>query len=145
LNDKIPDSQSSNLATLRRVDLIQKEEEKPGKDMIDLEVGDPWERLIAQNDVPVLLNFYKKHHHESKLLYPRLMDMFITSKETWKLVGADIDKVPALVKYFNIKELPTLVIVNKGAIIDFYSGVPSDLRLGNLLYKIHKCARGDKI
>jgi len=129
----------------KRIDLISKEEKKAGKKLIDLEPGANWKRIIFQNDTPVFLYFYTNDQRESQLLHPVLMDVFLGSNESWKLIAANFDQHPGLAEHLNVDFVPALFIINKGEIVDSWLGYPTDFALGELLRKIQNICKGEPI
>jgi len=102
---------------LRRDD-IKKAIHKPEKDMFDLRDNQQWKDLLKKSSKPIVVDFYKTDSGECRRMYPKLMDKFKDSSESWILVGANAEVTKELAKEFKVDEYPTLILFHKGKMVE---------------------------
>lgn len=69
--------------------------------------------LIDLN-IPVLLDFYTEWNEDSVAMHPVLRDVAAAVGDKGKVIKIDVDKNNELAEALRIKQLPTLMIYQKG-------------------------------
>jgi len=108
--------------TLNRVDLARVDDRprcgECGRPILldrPLKVSDTtFERVVAETDVPVVVDFYADWCGPCKIMAPILDDLARTHAGEVLVTKLDTDGNPAMVGRFGIRAIPTLVIFWKG-------------------------------
>ena len=92
-----------------------------------------FEELIAQSDLPVLVDFYADWCGPCQMMAPILEQVNNQLKDRLRVVKINTDKYPQLASQHNIHALPTLVVFKQGKPIDRIEGVlQADALIGRL-------------
>lgn len=75
----------------------------------------PFNQLIRQSDVPVLVDFYADWCGPCQTLSPVVQDVAKSLSGKVKVIKINVDKNRALAAQFNIRSIPTLILFKKGA------------------------------
>ncbi|MDJ0713492.1 MAG: thioredoxin [Prochloraceae cyanobacterium] len=79
--------------------------------------------LLANSDVPVLVDFYATWCGPCHMMAPILEEVGIKMKNLLQVVKIDTDKYPDLASTYNIEALPTLVLFKQGQPVERIEGV----------------------
>ena len=80
-----------------------------------------FEKDVVQSTIPVLLDFTATWCGPCKAVMPILNDVAREYEGEVKIVKIDIDAEPDLAKRFEIRGVPTFIMMNKGEIKERYS------------------------
>ena len=84
--------------------------------------GDDLERVVADSDVPVLVDFYADWCGPCKIMAP-VLDSFAADHSGEFLVGkVDTDAAPAVSARYGIRGIPTLILFRDGAEVGRQTG-----------------------
>jgi len=84
--------------------------------------GDDLERVVAESEVPVLVDFYADWCGPCKVMAP-VLDEFASDHRGEMLVGKlDTDSAPAVSAKYGIRGIPTLILFNDGRELARQSG-----------------------
>ena len=84
--------------------------------------GDDLERIVAESEVPVLVDFYADWCGPCKVMAP-VLDEFASDRRGEMLVGKlDTDAAPAVSAKYGIRGIPTLILFNGGRELARQSG-----------------------
>ena len=79
--------------------------------------------IVMKSEVPVLLDFYADWCGPCKVLGP-VIDELAQEYEGRALVAKVNTEInPALSQHFKIKSIPTMMFINKGELVERYSGL----------------------
>lgn len=90
---------------------------------------------VLQSDVPVLVDFWATWCPPCKALSPILEELADQYKGKFKIVKIDVDSNPQIASRFGIRNIPALIVFNKGEKVDFTSGLQPKSELETLLNK----------
>jgi thioredoxin len=82
-----------------------------------------FEELIAQSDLPVLVDFYAEWCGPCQMMAPILEQVNNQLKDRLRVVKINTDKYPQLASQYHIHALPTLVVFKQGKPVDRIEGV----------------------
>ncbi|MDY6936597.1 MAG: thioredoxin [Cyanobacteriota bacterium] len=86
-----------------------------------------FQELLAESDVPVLVDFYAPWCGPCQMMTPILEQVNDRFKQQLRVVKINTDNYPNLGTKYNIAALPTLVLFKNGQPIDRIEGVvPAD-------------------
>ncbi len=89
--------------------------------------------MVLNSEVPVLLDFYADWCGPCKMLSP-IIDELAEEYEGKALVAKiNTENNPLLNEHFNIKSIPTLVMIDKGDIVERFQGIIPKPNLEELL------------
>lgn len=80
------------------------------------------EVLLASRDVPVLVDFWATWCGPCKTLTPLLEKLAAEYHGAFRLAKVDVDKEQQLAGYFQIRSVPTVMLVKGGQIVDGFPG-----------------------
>jgi thioredoxin 2 len=84
--------------------------------------GDDLERVVADSDVPVLVDFYADWCGPCKIMAP-VLDSFAADHSGEFLVGkVDTEAAPAVSARYGIRGIPTLILFRDGTEVDRQTG-----------------------
>ncbi len=84
--------------------------------------GDDLERIVAESEVPVLVDFYADWCGPCKVMAP-VLDEFASDHRGAMLVGKlDTDSAPTVSAKYGIRGIPTLILFNGGRELARQSG-----------------------
>ncbi|HBQ99179.1 MULTISPECIES: thioredoxin [unclassified Roseofilum] len=79
--------------------------------------------LLAQSDVPVLVDFYATWCGPCKIMVPILEQVQTQMGQALQVVKIDSDKYPQLASEYQVEALPTLILFKQGKTVDKIEGV----------------------
>ncbi|MBP0028885.1 thioredoxin [Roseofilum reptotaenium CS-1145] len=79
--------------------------------------------LLAQSDVPVLVDFYATWCGPCKIMVPILEQVQTQMGQALQVVKIDSDKYPQLASEYQVEALPTLILFKQGKPVDKIEGV----------------------
>lgn len=89
--------------------------------------------LVMESEVPVLLDFYAAWCGPCKVIGP-IIDELAEEYEGKALVAKVNTEVnPQLSEYFKIKSIPTLMMINKGLLVERFQGLVPKPNLEEIL------------
>lgn len=91
--------------------------------------SDTFETEVVQSDIPVLLDFTAKWCGPCKAVMPILNDVAREYEGEAKIVKIDIDEEPGLTKQFQVRGVPTFILMHRGEVKERYSNA---MTRGNL-------------
>ena len=83
--------------------------------------SDNFEEEVLKSDKPVLIDFYADWCGPCKMLSP-LLEEINSEDENIKIVKVNVDNSQFLANYFDIKSIPTLVLLKDGQFIHRLTG-----------------------
>jgi thioredoxin 1 len=91
---------------------------------------DIFEEEVLKSDVPVLVDFWAPWCGPCKMIAPVLDELSIDVGETAKICKVNVDEQGEIASEYRILSIPTLILFNKGEIVDKIIGARSkeDLR-----------------
>jgi len=81
-----------------------------------------FDRLIAESGTLVLVDFWASWCAPCRVLLPVLNKLTGELAEQLTLITVDADKETALAERFNVRSLPTVIMLQNGAVVDQFSG-----------------------
>lgn len=82
-----------------------------------------FEELIANSQVPVLVDFYATWCGPCQMMSPILEQVGGHLRDRLQVVKIDTDKYPAIASHYQIQALPTLVLFKNGQPVEKIEGV----------------------
>ncbi len=76
----------------------------------------PFNQLLSQSEVPVLVDFYADWCGPCQTLSPVVQSVAKDFGSSLKVIKINVDKNKALAQKFGIRSIPTLVLFQKGKI-----------------------------
>ncbi len=102
--------------------------------VISLEDEAQWESQVLQNEKPVLVKFGAQWCGPCQMVAP-FFEKKSMEEERLVIVSVDIDDFPALEETYNISNLPTYVLLQKGEEVGRTFGVKED-KINELIAKV---------
>ena len=78
--------------------------------------------MLSQLECPVLVDFYAQWCGPCKIMQPVLEDIAGRMDEKIKVAKVDTDRSPRLGAKYQVEALPTLILFNKGQVVERYIG-----------------------
>ena len=78
--------------------------------------------MLGQLDCPVLVDFYAQWCGPCKMMQPVLEDIAGRMADKIKVAKVDTDKSPRLGAKYEVEALPTLILFNKGQVVERFIG-----------------------
>lgn len=94
---------------------------------------DSLQALLASSEKPVLIDFWAPWCGPCKALAPVLEEFAKEQDEKVVVVKINVDESPVAQKTYNIRSIPTLVLVNRGETVGVRAGVLNKTQLQGLL------------
>lgn len=82
-----------------------------------------FERVVAGTDLPVVVDFYADWCGPCRTMAPQFARAAADAKGRALFVKVDSDASPATAARFAVRNIPTVVRLNRGAEVDRFSGV----------------------
>jgi putative thioredoxin len=89
--------------------------------------------INKSKEVPVLVDFWAEWCGPCKQVGPILEKLASTYNGAFILAKVDVDKEQQLAGYFQIKSIPTLMLLKDGKIVDGFPGVLSEVQIKEFL------------
>ena len=93
---------------------------------------DAFEREVMQSPIPVLVDFFATWCGPCKAMAPTLEDVAREYAGEIKIVKVDIDQSPNIAKTYEIRSVPTFVLLGGGKIVERLSGVQTRSAMAQL-------------
>ncbi len=84
---------------------------------------DNFDAEVINSQIPVLVDFWAGWCMPCKMLAPTVDELAADYAEKVKVVKVDIDANPALASKYNVRGIPTLLVLKDGAEVDRIVGV----------------------
>jgi putative thioredoxin len=94
---------------------------------------------------PVVLDFYADWCGPCKTLTPKLEKMVQAAGGSVRLAKINVDKLPELAQALQVAELPTVMLVHMGKLVDSFKGVLPDAKLKAFIDKAVALAGGSNV
>ena len=78
--------------------------------------------MLGQLDCPVLVDFYAQWCGPCKMMQPVLEDIAGRFADKIKVAKVDTDRSPKLGAKYEVEALPTLILFNKGQVVERFIG-----------------------
>ena len=89
--------------------------------------------LVANSDVPVLLDFYADHCGPCKVIGPIIDELAEEYQGRALVAKLNTESQPEIGAHFQIKSIPTLIFINKGQVTERYMGLVPKPNLEEIL------------
>ncbi len=89
--------------------------------------------LVAQSDIPVLVDFYANWCGPCKVLGPIIDELAEEFDGRALVVKVNTENNPKLSQHFKIKSIPTIMFVHKGQVVERYQGLVPKPNLEEIL------------
>ena len=86
-----------------------------------------WEEEVVQSSTPVVVDFWATWCGPCKAIAPLLEQVADENAETLKIVKLDIQKDMALAQKYSVSNIPTLLILKDGEVVDRKTGAGGGL------------------
>lgn len=87
---------------------------------------DTFRKEVLESEKPVLLDFYASWCGPCKMVSP-LLDEIAAERPDVKVCKVDVDQEPELVRQYRIVTVPTLMVLEKGKVVEQAKGAwPKD-------------------
>jgi thioredoxin 2 len=88
-----------------------------------VDVGDEdYAEAVEKSSVPVLVDLWATWCGPCRMVSPALEQLATERAGQLKLVKVDVDKAPAISRRFSVQAVPTLLVVDRGAVVSRQSG-----------------------
>lgn len=94
---------------------------------------------------PVILDFYADWCAPCKTLTPKLEKLVQAAGGSVRLAKINVDKLPELAQALQVAELPTVILVHMGKLVDSFKGVVPDAQLKAFIDKAVALAGGSNV
>lgn len=81
--------------------------------------------ILQNSSKPVVIDFYATWCPPCKIMKPIFHELALELEENYTFVQADYDKLPELVKNFDVKSMPTFALVENGQLKGSFMGAMS--------------------
>lgn len=95
--------------------------------------GNNFDREVLQSDVPVLLDFYADWCGPCKMMSPVIEELAVELAGRAKVGKVNVDDAAELSQQFNVMNVPTLVVVRNGQVVNKAIGARPKAELLKLL------------
>lgn len=92
-----------------------------------------WEINVIQSDMPVFVDFWAQWCGPCRMVGPVVEELANDYQGKVKFVKVNVDEANDLAAKYNVFSIPTLIILNKGAIISQQVGAASKESYKNMI------------
>ncbi|MDR2117806.1 MAG: thioredoxin [Planctomycetaceae bacterium] len=92
-----------------------------------------FDRNVLQSAVPVLVDFWSPSCVPCRMLVPILEELANDNIDEVRITKINVAQFPQIVTKYGIEILPTILIFNKGIVVEQIIGVQSKDKLQNIL------------
>jgi thioredoxin 1 len=94
-----------------------------------------WEAEVLGADVPVLVDFWAEWCGPCRKVAPILEEIAGERGETVKIVKLNVEEQPGISRRYNVLSIPTLLLFNKGEIVDQSIGLQPKRAITSMIDK----------
>jgi len=91
---------------------------------------------VTNSDIPVLVDFWASWCMPCRMLAPVVDQIAAEFASKVKVVKVDVDSNHALAAKFGVRGIPTLMVLNRGAVVERMVGVQPKMAITEKLNKI---------
>ena len=102
--------------------------------------ADDFEKLVMQNDLPVLVDFYADWCAPCRMMGPILERVAGQVVGRGIVVKVNVDKDPEIAAAFNISSIPALNLIHRGKVVESAVGMTTPDRLVRMFDKVSASA-----
>ncbi|MDT3739959.1 MAG: thioredoxin [Candidatus Kapabacteria bacterium] len=93
-----------------------------------------FENVVLKSDIPVLIDFWATWCGPCRMIAPIIEDMAVEFEGKAKICKLDVDNNTQVASKYGIRSIPTVLIFNKGEVVDQIVGaVPKQQIVDRLL------------
>ncbi|EDV36855.1 uncharacterized protein Dana_GF11737 [Drosophila ananassae] len=104
--------------------------------IFDVETRKDFERRVINSDRPVVVDFHASWCCPCKALAPRLENIVSEQGGKVRLARVDIDEHGELAMDYNVGSVPSLVVINKGKVVNRMVGLQTSEYIRDWLKKV---------
>jgi thioredoxin 1 len=84
-----------------------------------------FEEVVMKSDKPVIVDFWAEWCSPCRIISPILDELSKEYEQEVKMVKCDVDENPELCRKFNIKNIPAVLFIKNGEVLDTKIGASS--------------------
>jgi len=110
--------------------------------MLELQSKLEYDKILEKSEQPVIIDFYRTDCQNCRRIFPKLMDKYKNSSKDWLLAGANIEMVAEVVESLKIKQVPSIMLIHKGKVVDVAT---DDSKLDELVNTANVLSKRSKV